>query len=79
MSRNVHDKSNYVLTKMPNCSKCKAQLILSYGLYEGSKEAVKEWECTKCGRVFTMSQIPEPKFSEEDKWLNEWCKRNTTK
>lgn len=76
MSKSKHAQSTYKLAEMPKCIKCKGELVLTIGKYDGIKEFIEEWECSKCGRIFSKSQVKEPKFSNEDRWLNEWVKKN---
>lgn len=76
MSRCAHAQSTYKLAKLPECSKCKAEMFLVYAVYDENSKFVKEWECSRCGRISSLSQIRGPQFSGEDTWLSEWCKKN---
>jgi RNase P subunit RPR2 len=78
MSRCAHAQSTYRLTKMPTCRKCKQPLYLIAVAAKTKKGYVFEWECTRCNKSIPYHLIQEPEFSEEDRILHEWCKRNNS-
>lgn len=77
MSRCAHAQSEYQLTQLPKCSRCKIELTLTTAIYNDNiKTLQEEWECSRCGKVVPKRKLPEPKWTQQDIELHEWCIKN---
>lgn len=74
MSRCAHSQSDFKIAQLPQCRKCKKEMMLVTASYENVKEHVWEWECIKCGKIYPASMTDNSYMSEQDKRLSKWCK-----
>ena len=74
MSNCAHRQSTYKLRKLPDCKRCKVEMILVSVMYDKSKHLSYEWECPHCGKTIPKNIGNEETLRSEDEWLSNWCK-----
>lgn len=75
MSLSPHRKSKFRFRKLPRCSKCKCEFILTYAKYEQDDELYKEWECPECHKVVPIGLLKEAPSNRADTELHRWCQQ----
>lgn len=66
MSRSAHAKSSFKLRKLPRCSRCKIEFILTLAHYERNNKLMWEWECPRCKKTVPKEYLQEERLQKDD-------------
>jgi hypothetical protein len=73
MARNLHEKAEHKLRKLPRCSKCNIEFALVAAVYTDEKKTVEEWECPKCHKVVPRNLLKEEFSNKDENFIHERC------